>query len=107
MKNLVFACCIVASAAFAADPAKPADPNAKPADPAAAKPAEGAAANPMANWKPRLVTKKDTKGIDALYKECDDAMKKGDLEANAAAFDFPTFAITDKSDNTTMSDTWT
>ena len=68
----VFAATIASSLAFAAEPAKA---DAKPAAaPAAAPAAEAkpAGENPMANWKPKKVTKKDTKGIDALYAAADE-----------------------------------
>jgi len=81
MKNLVFAATLISSLAFAAEPAK-AD---APAD----------AANPMAGWKPKKVTKKDTKGIDALYKASEEAWQKGDLAAAEALHDFPLYMMTD------------
>jgi hypothetical protein len=74
-KLLILAVVACASFAFAED--------AKPAD------------NPMANWKPKKVTKKDTKGIDALYKTSDEAWKKGDLAAAEALHDFPVYMMTD------------
>jgi hypothetical protein len=93
MKNVVLACCLFASVAFAADAAKPAD----------AKPAEGAAPQ----WKPKQPTKKDTKGIEALYKQVDELSKKGDLEGMAALYDFPAFMMTDNSAGVVSADEWT
>lgn len=81
--------------AFAAEaPAKPAD---KPAD---------KAAGGMAEWKPKKVTKKDTKGIDALYKACEEAMKKGDVAALEALHDFPVYMLTDNAAGATSGGEW-
>src|SRR5688572_13472770 len=92
MKKLVFAATLVSCLAFAGDA------------PAADKPA--ADANPMANWKPKKVTKKDTKGIDALYKASDEAWKKGDLAAAEALHDFPIFMFTDNSAGVVSGGEW-
>lgn len=47
-------------------------------------------------FKARSVTKGgDKKGVDALYAACDEALKKGDVEALAARIDFPLTMITD------------
>src|SRR4051812_38133678 len=98
MKNLVLAATLISGLAFAAEAAKPAD--AKPA-------ATGdAAANPMANWKPKKVTKKDTKGIDELYKQADDAWKKGDIAALEGLHDFPVYMLTDNAAGATMGGEW-
>jgi hypothetical protein len=102
MKKLVFALSMIAAVAFAAEPPKG---DTKAAPPAAA--GGDAAANPMANWKPRQVTKKDTKGIEALYKICEEAMKKGDVDTMAAHWDFPVYMITDNAAGVTMGDLWT
>jgi len=88
MKNVVLACCLFASAAFAAD---------------AAKPAEGA----PPQVKHEQPTKKDTKGIEALYKQMDELAKKGDLEAMAALYDFPAYMMTDNSAGVVSADEWT
>lgn len=81
MKKLVFAAATLAACiAVAAD---------------APKPAEAAAAAQA--WKPRHVTKKDTKGLDALYKQVDEAYKKGDMDTVASMHDFPVFMLTDNS----------
>ncbi len=95
MKNLVLACLFVATSAFAADAAKPA---------ADAKPADAAA---MPQWKPKAVVKKDTKGIDALYKQMDDLVKKGDVEGLSALYDFPAMMMTDNSAGVVSTDEWT
>ncbi len=92
MKNLILAAALVSSVAFAAEPAK-----------ADAKPADGAA--PM-GWKPKKVTKKDTKGIDALYKASEDAWMKGDLAAAEALHDFPVFMLTDNSAGVVSGGQW-
>jgi len=92
MKKLIASCTLaLCCTAWAAEPAKAAAPAPAAAD---AKPAD-AAATPMPQWKPRHVTKKDTKGIEALYKASEDAMKKGDLEAMAALNDYPMWMGTD------------
>jgi hypothetical protein len=92
MKKLVLACCLIAGSVFAADAAKPAD----------AKPAEGAAPQ----WKPKAVAKKDTKGIEALYKQMDELAKKGDVEGLAALYDFPALMLTDNSAGVVMGAEW-
>lgn len=72
MKNLALACCLFAFAATAED-----------------APAAG-------GFKARHVTKGgDKKGVEELYKACDDAMKKGDMDAMAARVDFPVMMMTD------------
>ncbi len=82
MKKLALACCLFAVSAFAEGPA------AKPAD---AKPADAAA-----GWKPRHVSAKpDKKGVEAMYKAMEDAMKAQNLEACAALIDFPVMMMTD------------
>ena len=45
----------------------------------------------------RPVTKEDKKGIDALYKAFEDAMKAGDVNAAAALVDFPVIMLSDDS----------
>ena len=76
MKNVALACCLFAVCAFAQAPAADA-------------PAAG-------GFKPRHVTKGgDKKGIDELYKTCDESMKKGDVEGMAARIDFPVMMMTD------------
>ncbi len=78
MKTLTIACCLVAVAAAA-----------QSAAPAAASPTS-------TGFKPRHVTKGgDKKGIEELYKTCEEAMKKGDLDAMAARVDFPVMMMTD------------
>ncbi len=86
-KLLILAVLACASFAFAED----------------AKPAE----NPMAQWKPKKVTKKDTKGIDALYKTADEAWKKGDLAAAEALHDFPVYMMTDNAAGVVSGGEWT
>jgi hypothetical protein len=90
MKKLVFAVALVSSLAFAADPAKPAD----------------AAGNPYASWKPKKVTKKDTKGIDAFYKDLEEKWTKGDIEGVAAMHDFPIYMMTDNTAGVVSSGEW-
>ena len=76
MKTLALACCLFAVTTLAQAPAADA-------------PAAGA-------FKPRHVTKGgDKKGVEELYKACDDAMKKGDVDAMAARVDFPVMMMTD------------
>jgi uncharacterized protein (TIGR02246 family) len=102
MKKLIFAASVLSCTAWAAEAAKPADAKAAPA--AEAKPAD---ANAMAAWKPKHATKKDTKGIEALYKEVEEAWKKGDVEAAAAHHDFPVFMLTDNAAGVTSGGEWT
>jgi hypothetical protein len=45
----------------------------------------------------RPVTKEDKKGIDALYKAFEDAMKAGDVNAAADLVDFPVIMLSDDS----------
>ena len=90
MKKLLLLTALVSSFAALAEDAKPADAN----------------ANPMANWKPKKVTKKDTKGVDALYKSAEEAWKKGDLAAAEALHDFPVFMLTDNAAGATMGGEW-
>jgi hypothetical protein len=69
MKKLALACCLLAVSAFA----------------------EG-----EAGWKPRHVSAKpDKKGIDAMYKAMEEAMKAGKVEEAAAMVDFPVMMMTD------------
>ncbi|MBL8956364.1 MAG: DUF4440 domain-containing protein [Myxococcaceae bacterium] len=93
MKNLVLAATLLSSLAFAAEPAK-----------ADAKPAEGA--NAMAGWKPKKVVKKDTKGIEALYKASEEAHKAGDFAASEALHDFPVFMLTDNAAGVVSGGQW-
>lgn len=53
--------------------------------------AEGPGAGPM----PPKVTKKDKKGIEALYKAANEAFKQGNVEAFADLVDFPAMMVTD------------
>jgi hypothetical protein len=77
LKTLALACCLFAATTFA-----------QGAAPADAPPAPG--------FKPRLVTKGgDKKGVEELYKTCDDAMKKGDMDTIASRIDFPVMMMTD------------
>ncbi len=79
MKTLALACCLFAVTAVAQGAAAPA-----------------AAAPAAAGFKPRHVTKGgDKKGVEELYKTCDEAMKKGDVEAMSARVDFPVMMMTD------------
>src|SRR6266496_5312230 len=57
------------------------------------------AADPMAGWKPPKVTKEqaDKREIMALFRQMEDAGKKGDLEAAASLIDFPVLMVTDDS----------
>lgn len=89
MKNLMLVAALLSSFVALAEDAKPAD-----------------AANPMAGWKPKKVTKKDTKGVDALYKASDEAWKKGDLAAAEALHDFPVFMLTDNAAGATSGGEW-
>ena len=89
VKQLLVGCSLAFSfAAFAADP------------PAGAPPAE---MGPGA----RKVVKKDTKGIDALYKASDEAWKKKDMDAVAAMYDFPVFMMTDTMAGVVNGSMWT
>lgn len=58
-----------------------------------------AAADPMAGWTPKKVTKEaqDRKEITALIRAMDEAGRKGDLAAAAALVDFPVLMVTDDS----------
>src|SRR5688572_29193185 len=93
MEKLVLAATLISSLAFAAEPAKA---DAKPADAAAGAPA----------WKPKKVTKKDTKGIDALYKASQEAWEKMDIAAAEALHDFPIFMLTDNKDGVVSGGQW-
>ena len=93
MKKLVIAICFASCVAFAADAPKA---DAKPAD-----------ANPAVGWKPKKVTKKDTKGIEAFYKETQAMWMKGDVEGLAAMHDFPVFMLTDNAAGITSGGEWT
>ena len=74
MKTLAVACCLFAVTAFA----------------------QGSDAPPAGGFKARHVTKGgDKKGVEELYKTCDDAMKKGDVDTMAARVDFPVMMMTD------------
>jgi uncharacterized protein (TIGR02246 family) len=70
------------------------------ADDKAAAPPAGAAAGP--DWSKvgpmsRKVTKEDKKGVDALYKATEEAMKKSDVNAFADLVDFPVIMLSDDS----------
>lgn len=89
MKNVALACCLFAVTAFAQGAAAAAD-----------APAAGV-------FKPRKVTKGgDKKGIEELYKACDDAMKKGDVEGMAARIDFPVMMMTDNAAGVASTAMW-
>jgi len=92
--------CGLAILAFGAT-AHAADKAAAVPAPAAAAPAEAAPAGmpDMSKMGPmsRPVTKQDKKGIDALYKAFEDAMKKGDVNAAADLVDFPVIMLSDDS----------
>ncbi len=83
MKHLALACCLTASFAFAQDAVAP------------------------AGFKPRPVTKGgDKKGVEELYKTCDELTKKGDWEGMAARVDFPVTMVTDNAAGVVSSSTW-
>lgn len=97
MKKTLFAVSMmVAAVAFAAEPMKANEPMKTTEAPAAA----------AAKWAPRKVTKKDTKGIEALYKACEDAMAKGDVETIASHWDFPAWMLTDNAAGVTSAMNW-
>jgi hypothetical protein len=110
MRNAIVALAVLCcGTAFAQNkPAAPAAPPAAPAQQQMAKPPETAAppANAMANWKPPKVTNADKKGVDALYKDCEEAMKKGDFASFESKVDFPVFMVTDSSAGATMAEAW-
>ena len=84
MKKLLVCCSLVLSyAAFAADPP------------------------PMGGPASRKPTKKDSKGIEALYKASEEAWKKGDLEAAAAMYDFPAWMVSDNAAGVVDAQMWT
>jgi uncharacterized protein (TIGR02246 family) len=85
MKNMLIGSLALALAvpAFAAD---------APAAPAAGAP-DMTKMGPMT----RKVTKEDKKGVDAMYKAMEEAMKKGDVNAAADFNDFPVLMVTDDS----------
>ncbi len=90
MKQLALACCLFAVTSLAQAPA-----------------AADAPASAAAGFKPRPVTRGgDKKGIEALYKACDEAMKKGDVEALATHFDFPVMMMTDSAAGVPSSSMW-
>ncbi|GEM_PF-3178739 len=75
MKTFALAVSLVAAVSFAQDAGTPVAPP---------------------GFKARAVTKGgDKKGVDALYLACDEALKKGDIDALAARIDFPLTMITD------------
>lgn len=85
MKHLVLACCLVSFVAAAEDTAAPAG----------------------GGFKPRHVTKGgDKKGIDELYKTCDELAKKGDWEGMAARVDFPVMMMTDNAAGVPSTSMW-
>lgn len=67
--------------------------------PATLASAEEKAADPMAGWTPKKVTRdaQDRKEIAAFIQMMDDAGKKGDLAAATALVDFPVLMVTDDS----------
>lgn len=88
--KLLVACCAFALSA----PALAAD-KADKTDQAAAADAKAGGAQRMAGPMSRKVTKEDKKGIDAMFKSIDDAMKKGDVNGFADNVDFPVMMVTD------------
>ncbi len=66
------------------------------------------AADPMAGWKPPKVTKEqaDKREIMALFRQMEDAGKKGDLEAAASLIDFPVLMVTDDSNGEARTGSW-
>lgn len=105
-KKLLVGCCVMglAGAASAADkPVKPAGEKAEKMEKMDKKDEKAAAAGMPDMSKMGPMSRKvmheadDKKGVDALYKAWEDAMKKGDPEAMAALLDFPVFMITDDS----------
>jgi hypothetical protein len=63
------------------------------------KAAAPSAADPMAGWTPKKVTRdaQDRKEIAAFIQMMDDAGRKGDLAAATALVDFPVLMVTDDS----------
>ncbi|MBS1151393.1 MAG: hypothetical protein H6Q89_3091 [Myxococcaceae bacterium] len=95
MKKVALACCLFAVTALAQGAAAPVA-----AAPAAPAPAAG-------GFKPRHVTKGgDKKGIEELYKTCEEAMKKGDVDAMAARVDFPVMMMTDNAAGVPSTSMW-
>jgi len=60
----------------------------------------------MGPWT-RPVKMKDEKGIDALYKSAEEAIKKQDVEGSAALHDFPVIMVTDNSKGEVSAAPWT
>jgi ketosteroid isomerase-like protein len=65
--------------------------------------------DPMASWKPPKVRseQKDKREILAVFAKMEAAEKKGDLEAAAAAVDFPVLMVTDDSKGEAQAASWT
>jgi hypothetical protein len=72
-----------------------ADDKEKAAPPA--PPAAGAMDMTKMGPMSRKVTKEDKKGVEAFFKACDDAWKKGDITALVDMIDFPVIMLSDDS----------
>jgi hypothetical protein len=104
--NRLIACVIAAgfaTPAFAAgDKATDKKAENKPAAEGAA--AEAAPMGPAS--RPVMHLADDKKGVDELYKACDDAWKAGDMNALADHIDFPVHMVTDNSKGQYMAVDW-
>lgn len=62
---------------------------------------------PRSAWAPSKITRRDTRGLDALAREMEHAWQERHLDDAAAVMDFPIVMVTDDGKGLTTSESWT